>query len=113
VTRAALATHPPIDGVTAVDYLLTLPPGAPAVLRFSAALQDGAQGTNGVAFVVTANGQVIHRREVKSPDGWHEGSVELSAYTGETILLSLVVDALGDATCDWARWGEPRIETRR
>jgi hypothetical protein len=50
---------------------------------------------------------------VKSPDGWHEGSVELSAYTGETILLSLVVDALGDATCDWARWGEPRIETRR
>jgi len=125
VTRPALMAHPPIGGATAIDYLLTLPKipagadsGPPAQLRFSCAIQDGAcgeagaQGTNGIAFVVALNGQEVSRQEVARPDGWHEGSLDLGAYAGQTVLLSLIVDALGEATCDWARWGEPRIEAR-
>jgi len=113
VTRPALVTHPPIGGSTAIDYLLTLPQNLRADLRFSTAIQDGARDTNGIAFLVAVNGRVANRQEVTGPDGWHEGSVGLGAHAGETILLSLIVDALGDATCDWARWGEPRIEARR
>ncbi|PIU93979.1 MAG: hypothetical protein COS65_09915, partial [Armatimonadetes bacterium CG06_land_8_20_14_3_00_66_21] len=112
VTKAALVTHPPIDGSTALDYLLTLPKDPPAELRFSTALQDGAEGTNGVAFLVAVNGHVAYRKEVTGPDGWHEGCVNLSAHAGETVLLSLIVDAQGSARCDWSRWGEPRIEGR-
>jgi len=112
VTKAALVTHPPIDGSTALDYLLTLPKDPPAELRFSTALQDGAAGTNGVAFLVAVNGHVAYRKEVTGPDGWHEGCVNLSAHAGETVLLSLIVDAQGSARCDWSRWGEPRIEGR-
>ncbi len=111
-TRPALVVHPPIGGATAVDYLVTLPPGQPAQLRFAAALQDGATGSNGVAFIVTVNGRVVAHQEVPRADGWHPTTVDLSAQMGETILLSLVADALGDASCDWARWGEPRLEPR-
>jgi len=113
VTKPALLAHPPIDGSTAVDYLLTLPRGAPAELRFSTAIQEGAETTNGIAFLVAANGNVLSRQEVTRPEGWHEGRADLSAYAGETVLLSLIVDARGDATCDWARWGEPRIVARQ
>jgi hypothetical protein len=112
VTMPALAAHPPIGGSTAVDYLLTLPKSPPAELSFSAGIQDGAKGTNGVAFVVEVNGQEAGRQEVAGPDGWHPVRVDLGAYAGRTILLSLVVDALGDATCDWARWGAPRLQPR-
>jgi hypothetical protein len=49
---------------------------------------------------------------VASADGWHPTTVDLSAQAGETIVVSLVADALGDASCDWARWGEPRLEAR-
>lgn len=113
VTRPALVTHPPVDGFTAIDYVLSLPPEPPTVLRFWAGIQDGAVGTNGVAFVPTVNGQAVSRLEVKGADGWHEAGVDLGAYAGRTILLSLIVDALGDASYDWARWGEPRLEPRR
>jgi hypothetical protein len=110
--RPALITHPPIAGSTTIDYLLTLPASKPAQLRFSTAIQDGAKGTNGVAFLVAINGQVAWTQKVIGPDGWHPGSVDLKAYAGETVVLSLIVDAMGDATCDWARWGEPRIEAQ-
>ena len=111
-TRPALVVHPPVGGATAADYLVTLPRDKPAQLRFAAAIQEGAKGTNGVAFIVTVNGQVASRQEVPASDGWHPATVDLSAYAGQTILLSLVADAMGDASYDWARWGEPRIEAK-
>ncbi len=110
-TRPALVTHPPIGGATAIDYLVTLPAGKPARLSFACGLQDGSKST-GVGFVVEVNGQEVSRQTVAAADGWHPGTVDLTAHAGETILLSLVVDALGDASYDWSRWAEPRIETR-
>ena len=112
VTRPGLVAHPPIGGATVADYVIALPKDKPAQLRFSAGIQEGAKGTNGVAFIVTVNGQVVSRQEIAGSDGWHEGTVDLSAHAGKTILLSLIADAMGDASYDWARWGEPRIEAK-
>jgi hypothetical protein len=35
--------------------------------------------------------------------------VSLSQYAGQTVVLTLITDALGDYICDWAHWGEPRL----
>ncbi|MBI2301155.1 MAG: hypothetical protein HYU66_19785, partial [Armatimonadetes bacterium] len=113
VARPSLVTHPPSDGFTAIDYVVTLPRETPADLRFSCALQEGAKSNSGVAFRVTVNGREVSRHDVSGPDGWHDGQVDLRAFAGQTVLLSLIVDALGDAVCDWARWGEPRIVARQ
>ncbi len=111
-TRPAMVTHPPIGGVTAIDYLVTLPAGTPAHLAFACGLQDGSKSTNGVAFIVEVNGQEVSRQVAAAADGWHPGEVDLTPYAGQTILLSLVVDSLGDASYDWSRWSQPRIEPR-
>jgi len=41
--------------------------------------------------------------------GWRPFAVDLSAYAGQTILLSLVTDSDGANYYDWAFWGEPRL----
>jgi hypothetical protein len=110
VAKPALAVHPPIGGATVVDYVLTLPANAPAVLTTYAGLQDGADRSNGLDFAVAVNGEVLHRLPVERPDGWHPIEVGLSRWVGQTIVLSLIADARGDAVCDWARWGEPTVQ---
>jgi len=43
------------------------------------------------------------------PDGWKEGTVDLSPWAGHPILLSLVTDSAGNNLCDWAFWGNVRL----
>jgi hypothetical protein len=80
------------------------------VLTTYAGLQDGADRSNGLDFAVAVNGEVLHRLPVERPDGWHPIEVGLSRWVGQTIVLSLIADARGDAVCDWARWGEPTVQ---
>ncbi|MBM3498224.1 MAG: hypothetical protein FJX74_06090, partial [Armatimonadetes bacterium] len=110
IEKPALAVHPPIDGVTTVDYVLTLP-GTPGELSTAVAIQDGAKG-NGIDFAVALDGAVLQHLGVEGPDGWHPLTLDLAPWAGRTILLSLLVDARGDATCDWARWAEPVIRAK-
>jgi hypothetical protein len=112
VERRALIAHPPIGGATAVDYLLALPAGARAELSTAVAVQDGAKGSNGLDFLVTVNGTERGRVSVGGPDGWRPLAVDLTPWAGQTVVLSLVADARGEATSDWARWAEPAIRSR-
>jgi len=107
-TRKALITHPPQYGRTWIDYYLALP-AAKARFECAVAIQDGAKTTNGIVFIVLVNGEEARRLTVEEPDGWHNLAVDLSAHSGKPVLLTLCVDSNGLATCDWARWGEPRI----
>ena len=59
--------------------------------------------------MVEANGRELYRRQVTSPDGWHPGEVDLSEFAGQVVLLSLIVDADGSYSYDWATWAEPTI----
>ena len=108
--RAGLTAHPPSQGRTYADFLLHLPV-EPLVLRVDAALQDGSR-SEGCRFLVERNGEAAADLLLTGPDGWHPMEVDLGAYAGRTILLSLVVDAAGSHYFDWARWGQPRLERK-
>jgi hypothetical protein len=106
--RPAIGAHPPNHGRTSVDYLLELPAATPVKLAFAVGLRDGSK-SDGVLFIVEANGRELFRRELTHADGWHPAEVDLSAYAGKPLLLSLVVDSDGPFYYDWASWAEPEM----
>jgi hypothetical protein len=80
-------------------------------------LRDGSQ-SSGVNFIAEVNGYPVGEELLvaEPPDGtrppaagWRPFTVDLSAYAGQTILLSLVTDSAGANYYDWAFWGEPRL----
>jgi hypothetical protein len=109
ITRQGVFAHPPPQGQNHVDFLISLP-AQPLCLIGFVGIRDGAEGkSSGVGFRITVNGQEQWRADMK-PDGkWLPFDVSLSKYAGQTVVLTLITDALGDYICDWAHWGEPRL----
>jgi len=105
-TRRAISGHPPALGRTVLDWCLQLP-ADPLRLRFGCAVLDGG---GPVAFEVQVNGAPVWSLPMPYPDGWKEGLVDLSPYVGRPVLLSLVTDSVGTNNCDWAQWGDARLE---
>ncbi len=108
VRRAGLLAHPPDHGLTIADFPMVIPAGS-AVFRSFVGLRDGSK-SEGCGFVVKVNGVEAARAE-KRPGEWSELRVDLSAWAGMPVLLSLVTDSEGSFGFDWAVWGEPRILT--
>ncbi|MCX6898370.1 MAG: DUF6259 domain-containing protein [Verrucomicrobia bacterium] len=106
VKKPALHAHPPANGRMVVDYLLRLPP-TPARLEMSAGIRDGSNSA-GVGFIVQINGREACSAQLR-PGAWKAISADLARYAGQTVVLSLITDAMGDFSFDWAAWGEPRI----
>ncbi len=106
--RPGIRAHPPDEGRTSVDYLIQLPDRKPLTLEFAVGVRDGSK-TEGIAFIVEVNTKEMYRLRLRRPDGWHPGTVDLSAFAGKPILLSLVVDAEGSYRYDWATWADPII----
>ena len=109
IRRSGINAHPPDHGRTSIDYLLKLPESKPISLEFSIGLRDGSQSES-VVFSVEANTQEVYREQLTQPDGWHPAKVDLSAFAGKTLLLSLVVDADGSFQYDWAAWAGPVLK---
>jgi len=109
VKRAGINAHPPDFGRTSIDYVLQLPEKESISLEFAVGLRDGAK-SEGVVFVVEVNGAEVFKKLVTAPDGWHSARVDLSRFSGKTILLSLVVDADGSYYYDWATWAQPVLK---
>ena len=109
VKRKGLNAHPPNRGRTSVDYLLRLPDKRPITLEFAAGLRDGSKSES-VIFIVEANATEVYRERITGPDGWHPAKVDLSAFAGKALLLSLVVDADGPYSYDWATWADPVLK---
>ncbi len=70
---------------------------------FSARIEDGFR-----------NQAVLFEQHVSSAESdrrWHDVSLSLGQYAGQTIMLTLVTDPgpAGDTTGDWAGWDSPRI----
>jgi tetratricopeptide (TPR) repeat protein len=89
----------------------------PSVLRFGMgqAPRSLGWGGDGATFEVFADGERLfleHLPVEQARAGWHEREVDLAAYTGQTVRLSLATTPgpVGDMTGDWAGWGEPRLE---
>jgi hypothetical protein len=109
VKKPALHAHPPQSGWMVVDYLLRLPP-TPARLVTAAGIRDGSN-SHGVGFRVTVNGRELWAADLR-PGAWKPVEADLARYAGQTVVLRLITDSLGDFSFDWAVWGEPRIVTK-
>jgi hypothetical protein len=109
VKKPALHVHPPQNGRMVVDYLLRLPP-TPARLMAAVGIRDGSN-SRGVGFRVKVNGRELWSADLL-PGAWKPVEADLACYAGQTIVLSLIADSLGDFSFDWAVWSEPRVVTK-
>ena len=111
-----LLVHPP----AAVSYSLTLPQEPTALsFRFALAPESWAWGGDGSTFVVqiqpegAATTELFRQHIDNSPENqrWHEATVPLVEYAGQTVTLTLTTEAgaAGDSTGDWAGWETPRL----
>lgn len=73
--------------------------------------QDGwEQRHNLIAYWRSKNGGigVLQHRYLR--DVWSEVDVDLSAFKGQPVFITLVTDARGSGSDDSAVWTEPRLE---
>lgn len=101
--------HTPAWGQTHLEWLLHLP-AQPLRLVFGAAIQPHGEH---VGFSVQVNARTVWDGGDPGAGRLVDGSVDLSRWAGQVILLSLVTDSLGSNNCDWAIWVNPRVEAAR
>jgi hypothetical protein len=103
----AINANPPGQGKTLLSWVIKVPDSDKSSLSFNAGLADGSQ-TNGVGFMVLVNGEKAWEWSTKESK-WNPGTVDLSRWRNQTVLLQLITDAQGDNAYDWARWAEVGI----
>ncbi|HOZ47832.1 MAG TPA: DUF6259 domain-containing protein [Candidatus Hydrogenedentes bacterium] len=109
IERDGLFAHPPDHGRTVIDLPMALPIEA-AQFEAYVGIRDGAK-SEGVIFRVEANGVELANEEV-APGAWHRFECDLSPWADRPVVLSLITDADGSYTCDWAEWGEPVVRPK-
>jgi len=109
VQKQGLDAHPPQRGQTHVDYVVKLPATGAASLSGFAGIKDGADDSQGVGFRIAVNGTELWTEDLMPGEAWTPFDVSLADFAGETVVLTLITDSLGDYGYDWAFWGEPMI----
>jgi hypothetical protein len=107
VAREGLFAHPPDHGRCVALFAMGLP-AKPSEFRSWLGIRDASR-SDGVIFIVEINGREVARRRMV-PGKWESLAADLSPWAGKPIVLALVTDSDGPFNCDWAAWGEPRIE---
>ncbi len=111
VIRPAIWQHPPVVGEGVIEYQVATPLDADALkFQFAAGVRDGAllSDENQVAFRVRVNGRLLWSH-LKAEATWDDFLIDLPTLTGQTMIIQLITDALGNSRWNWAVWGEPRI----
>ncbi len=125
--RTAINMHPPWmpgGGTVFCDYLLQLPEQSPIALTFANAIRDhtaAEPASDGVRFRVWVGSDADGRdarpvfESFTDTKVWKEGSVDLSPYAGQTVLLRLESDPGPNqsTTCDSSYWAEPTVSSGR
>ncbi len=101
---------PPEGGATKYSWLVRLPNTTNLRLGFSAGIIDNAFTEDGVEFVVRVNGAPYWRLTKKSI-GWTPGSLDLSQWRGQNVLIDLATDSLATIAFDWSAWGDLVLAT--
>lgn len=109
--RNGIFQHPPQSGVSELSWLITLPESGN--LRFSTAIamKKGSIQSDGVTFSVLVNGQEVFTRFKEGSSGFEDVSIDLNAYAGQTIILTLRTDSGPTSAYDYAFWGDPLLYT--
>jgi tetratricopeptide (TPR) repeat protein len=115
--RAVLFQHPPSQ----LDFQVMVPPAGQ--LQFDLALSTAVWqlgAGDGVEFTVKLDAgmdtfvlfsEYIDPKNIPSQRQWNERSIDLSLWGGQvvTITLETSVGPNGDASNDWAGWGQPLV----
>ena len=109
ITKEIINAIPPSRGQTILQFPLSLPE-EPSTFSFSVGLNEGC--SKGVLFQIRLNGQT-HFEAFKDAFDWTDGSLSLSAFAGQPVLLELVTDPAqegsGGSDCDWVFWADLHI----
>lgn len=116
--RGVISQHPP----SRISYQLQVPANArlafslamaPEIwqlgkgdgVRFEIELQDESGATHHL------HSEYIDPKNVAADRKWHDRELDLSFWSGQMVVLSLITDPgpNGDSRYDWAGWGEPRL----
>lgn len=106
VTKETISAHPPPNGQTVLQFLLSLPDTEASTFTFSMGLPDKNCSLDGLFFKVFLNGEQRFEHFAFNTPGWVDAEISLSEFAGETVLLELVTDSVESATCDWAHWAD-------
>ena len=122
--RNGIFAHPPWQGIpgqaaaglgdTFGEYDIDLPAERQAELCFAIGMRDDVrERSDGVTFSVLVNGRELFSKHWAN-SAWDEHRVALDAFAGQRVKLRLVtgVGPDGNASFDWAVWGEPRLRLR-
>ena len=108
-SKDAFNALPPANGQTVIQFPLSLPE-EPSTFSFSVGLHEGC--SKGVLFQIRLNGQTYFEA-FKDTFDWTDGSISLSAFAGQSVLLELVTDPAQEgnegADCDSAFWADLHI----
>ena len=105
VQKETINAHPPKDGRTILQFLLSLPQAEEMMFSFSMGLLDEEGRSDGVTFEMLLNGQKRFSQFTKTP-GWTDERIPLSEFAGETVLLELITNSGESDNYDWAHWGD-------
>jgi hypothetical protein len=111
VIRPAIWQHPPVKGESVLEYQVEAPLDIDVLkLKFAAGVRDGAllSDDNQVAFRVRVNGRLLWTH-LKDTTTWDDFVVDLPTLSGQTMVIQLITDALGNSRWNWAVWGEPQL----
>ena len=111
IYKETIFAHPPRNGQTVIQFPLYLP-DAPSTFSFSMGLREGC--SKGVLFQIRLNGQTYFEA-FRDAFNWTDGSISLSEFAGQPLLLELVTDPAEEgsagANCDRAHWADLHITT--
>lgn len=118
VLQAALFQHPKSAGTPAIaERTIAVPKvaaGERIVFAFDVALSDGIPwktanpAPDGVRFEIKTENKSVYMQTV-TESGWRPGAVDLTAFAGRSVRLSLLVHPRNRLNYDWALWGRPRL----
>jgi len=111
ITRPAIWQHPPVKGESVLEYQIQVPMDADVLkMKFAAGVRDGAllSDENQVAFRIRVNGRLLWTH-LKSETTWDDFLIDLPTLAGQTAVIQLITDALGNSRWNWAVWGEPQV----
>ena len=108
VSRLALFEHPDEgDEDVIVRFNVQMPEGVKTLVGYTG-IRDGAKITDGVDFEIRINGESVWQRNHDLPQ-WEKFDVDMTKYSGTTVVEFVTRKGKDNSSYDWACWGEPAI----
>lgn len=111
IQQLALWQHPPVVGSAVVEYEIHVPVEIDRLrMHFAVGIRDGAlmEGDNLCAFRVYVNGMRLWST-TKQSCVWERHQIDLPNLGGQTAVVQLMTDSLGNNRWNWAAWAEPQL----